>query len=222
MNLRAIFSILLAFLIVFSGRELSSQEQGPSGLPVRVILLAGYAGSAKAPNQGCDVPSGYATAGAAVRVGTRWTGALSARWFGGISGKPSPVGATRICPLGADVSTVSGRDLGSRFPRLSLHLGREALVGNFGIGSSVGLGVFHESGRWVDQPGVSQWQTWLGVSLTFRSRKSPFLLQWESGMHRVPVWRAPDSWAESSGMAPEGFSTDWLGLHMLSIGWPVR
>jgi hypothetical protein len=167
------------------------------------------------------VPQRYATAGATVRVGTGWTGAVSARWFGGIDRKASSVTGPSLCLTDNDSSTVSGRDLGSKFPRLSMHLGREVLAGNLGIGPSVGLGVFHESGRWVDQPGVSQWQPWLGVNLTFRSLKSPFLLQWESGIHRVPIWRAPNSWAESSGMAPEDFSTEWLGLHMLSIGWPV-
>jgi hypothetical protein len=222
MTLRSICTILLGVLILFPAKGVSSQESGPSGLPVRVFLLAGYAGSAKAPHQECVVPQRYATAGATIRVGTGWTWGLSARWFGGIDGKASPVSQTSLCLPDADSSTVSGRDLSSRVPRLSIHLGRELLAGGFGIGPSVGLGLFHESGRWVDQPEASQWQPWVGVSLTFRSLKSPFLFQWESGMHRVPIWRAPPAQAFSSELASEGFSTKWLGLHMLSIGWPVR
>mgnify|MGYP001038353494 CR=1 FL=1 len=221
MSLRSISSLLLGFAILLPGRGLSSQEQGTGGLPVRVFLLAGYAGSTEAPDQDCVVPKRYATAGATLRVGTGWTWALSARWFGGIDGKASFVTGPSLCLFDNDSSTVSGRDLGSKVPRLSMHLGREVSAGNLGIDSSVGLGVFRESGRWVDQPGVSPWQPWLGVRVTFRSLKSPILFQWESGMHRVPVWRAPTSWTQSAGMAPEDISTEWLGLHMLSIGWPL-
>jgi len=215
-------AILICVLFILPWEGVSSQNLGSNQIPVRGFLMAGVGGSAEATHQNCGVDRGYASLALTVRAGKRWTGAVSARWFGGIESIACP-----LLPAGLDpsmvqsVRTMSGRELGAKIPRLSAHAGREFIAGAMGLGPSIGVGVFHEEGNWKDVDGVGRWHPWYGVDLTIRFLRFPLLLHLESGRHRVPIRQQVYTGDYSTELVSERLSKEWLGLHMLSIGWPL-